>query len=77
MLDAIGTPLALRDFAEYRGTLSQQLVDDPVLSAPLEFLKGVLEKDEANQWRNAYLHDERSSRMQTKMAVPARSTRVP
>jgi hypothetical protein len=44
MLDAIRTPLALRDFAEYRGALSQQLVDDPVLSAPLEFLKGVLER---------------------------------
>jgi hypothetical protein len=31
VLDAVGAPLALGDFADYRGALSQQLVDDPVL----------------------------------------------
>jgi hypothetical protein len=44
VLDAVGAPLALRDPAEYRGALSQQLVDDPVLGALLEVLEGVLKK---------------------------------
>ena len=44
LLDAVGAPLALRDLAEYRGALSQQLVDGPVLGALLEVLEGVLKK---------------------------------
>jgi hypothetical protein len=44
VLDAVGAPPALRDLAEYRGALSQQLVDDPVLGALLEVLEGVLKK---------------------------------
>jgi hypothetical protein len=44
VLDTVGAPPALRDLAEYRGALSQQLVDDPVLGALLEVLEGVLKK---------------------------------
>jgi hypothetical protein len=43
-----GAPLALRDLAEYRANMSQQLIDDPVLGA-LKVLEGVLEEDEVTQ----------------------------
>jgi hypothetical protein len=76
VLDVLGAPLALRDLAEHRGALSQQLVDDPVLGALLKVLEGVLEEDEASQSKDkedgreiAYLHDER--------VAPVRSTRAP
>jgi hypothetical protein len=42
VLDAAGVPLALRDLDEYHDTLSQQLVDDPVLGAVLEVLEAAL-----------------------------------
>jgi hypothetical protein len=43
-LDTVRALLALRDLAEYRGALSQQLVDHPVLGALLEVLEAVLTK---------------------------------
>jgi hypothetical protein len=43
-LDAAEGPLALRDFAEYHGVLSQQLISDPALGALLGVLEGVLKK---------------------------------
>jgi hypothetical protein len=73
-----GVPLALRDLAEYRANLSQQLVDDPVLGALLKVLEGVLEEDEASQSKNkedgreiAYLRDKRSSHMTCKRGLLA------
>ncbi|KAJ7889430.1 hypothetical protein B0H13DRAFT_1888052 [Mycena leptocephala] len=48
-----GAPLALRDLAEYRANLSQQLVDDPVLGALLKVLEGVLEEDDPVSYMQA------------------------
>lgn len=44
VFDAVRAPLALRDLAESRANLSQQLVNDPVLGTFLEVLEGVLKK---------------------------------
>ena len=43
MLDAIRSPLALCNFAEDDGALSEQLVDDAVLGGVFEVLERVLE----------------------------------
>jgi hypothetical protein len=32
VLDAVGAPLALRDFTKYHGAVYEQLVNDPVLA---------------------------------------------
>jgi hypothetical protein len=76
-LDAVRALLALRDLAEYRANLSQQLVDDPVLGTFLEVLESVLKKITRVRVRMrmrrteegrgiAYLHDEPSSLMACK-----------
>jgi hypothetical protein len=44
VLNTIRALLALRDLAEDRGALPQELVDDPVLGALLEAIEGVLKK---------------------------------
>jgi hypothetical protein len=42
MLDAIGTPLALGDFAKYRKPLIEQLIDNSILSFGFKDFKRVL-----------------------------------
>ena len=42
MLNAIGTPLILCDFAEYDRSLVEELIDDAILRRLLQVLEGVL-----------------------------------
>ena len=42
VLDAIGTPLVLGDFAKYRKPLIEQLIDDSILSFNFEVFKRML-----------------------------------
>jgi hypothetical protein len=68
VLDAVRAPLALRDLAEYRVNLSQQLVGDPVLGTFFEVLEGVLKKDNTSQSEDEVQEDARGKRD----CVPAR-----
>jgi hypothetical protein len=42
VLDAIGTPLALGDFTEYRKPLIEQLIDDSILGFGFKIFKRML-----------------------------------
>ena len=42
MLDTVGAPLALSDFAEHHRTLIEDLIDDAVFSTLFEVLERVL-----------------------------------
>ena len=42
VLDAIGTPLALGNFAKYRKPLIEQLIDDSILSFGFKVFKRML-----------------------------------
>ena len=42
MLDAIGTPLVLGNFAKYRKALIEQLIDDSILSFGFKIFKRML-----------------------------------
>jgi hypothetical protein len=69
MLYAIGTPLALGNFAENRRSLVQQLVNDSILGFSLKVFKCMLTRCTVIGYYNVdktmttYLHDEGASLM--------------